>query len=548
MANESKPKKLLAKLGGIGRQAADVLFAGTLSEQSPKEIIQHAQEQVERLPSFDADYVGIEMLMGSSDQPVRTRAQIYTKRQFMVMDGLINTALRQHVQMALGGHESTGEVIFCEPKPTASASEKKAVEELKGLVKILNDSAHTVCFNAAGFGDAYTRIYTQKGKGVLATDTDNVYPPLVQPYELLGRTIGYVISMGPKLQTRMDHLRIVRMKMPRMVLIPQMKVIENAQKTNLEADSPEQMVPVASLAGGSFLDAAEQDFDHLYAALRGLAGQRISGSIDENLLAINMADMTKEQAVQYKSNVEKMVRAMKARAEEQVRSGIYSTARHFHLLPVYNEKQLTQVSSFQGSSNSGTGLTIDDVLFWAKKLAGTLGIDISMLGFADQLTGGLGEGGFNRTSSQAAERARILRTAFTQYANDMIDRHMLAKHGWCWPDDERPYTINFYGSIAALEAEKQATQERAMNKFAILLQALAQLRDLGMDSEAVEHMLAIQAQLDQDAAALYAKALKNAKPPEPQGFGGAPGGGGPIDLIDNPGGGNNENEEEQDNG
>jgi len=541
MANPNTRKKLSERLGNFGRQVGDALFGVSLSDMSAQQAAKSAMQQVERLPSFDADYVGVEMIMGATDAPVRTRAQIYQKRQFMVTDGLINTALRQHVQMALGGHESTGEVIFCEKKPTATAEEKRFVDELAGLVKILNENAHTVCFNAAGFGDGYTRIYAVKGQGVVATDSDAVYPPLVQAYEMLGKTVGYLVSTGQKLSSRLDHLKIIRMKMPRMILIPQMKVIENAQRINLEAETPDQMVPLASIAGGSFLDAAEQDFDNLYAALRGLVGQRISASIDENLLALNMSDMTKEQAKKFKENMEKMLRAMKTRAEEQVSSGIYSTARHFHMLPVYGEKQLTQVSSFQGASNGGTGLTVDDVMFHAKKLAGTLGIDISMLGFADQLTGGLGEGGFNRTSSQAAERARILRTAFTQYANDMIDRHMLAKYGWCWPDDERPYAINFYGSIAALEAEKQATQERAMNKFAILVQVLAQLRDLGLPTDMVEHMLAIQAQLDQEAAQLYAKGLKEAKPPEQPGMVGQPGD--PIDLIDQPGGGNNEEEE-----
>lgn len=542
MANSSKSKKtLLGRLADGAQLVGDVMLGGSLADQSPKQIAQQAMQHVERIPSFDADYVGVEMLLGSSDLPVRTRTQIYTKRHFMVMDGLINTALRQHVQMALGGHESTGEVIFIEQKPEIPAQAKKYVEELKPLLKMLNDSAHSVCFNAAGFGDAYARIYTQKGKGVLAMDTDSLFPPLVQPYEMLGRTVGYVVSLGPKLQTRFDHLKIIRMKMPRMVMLPQMKAIENAQRINLEADSPEHMVPLASLAGGSFLDAAEQDFDNLYAALRGLVGQRITGSIDENLLTVNMADMTKEQADKFKDNLTKMLRAMKERAEEQVQKGIYSTSRNFHMLPVFNEKQVTQVSSFQGASASGTSLGIDDVLFHAKKLAGTLGIDISMLGFADQLTGGLGEGGFNRTSSQAAERARILRTAFTQYANDLIDRHMLAKYGWCWSDEERPYQVNFYGSIAALEAEKQATQERAMNKVAILVQVLAQLRDLGLNTAAVEHMLAIQAQLDHEAAKLYAKALSDAKPPaDAGGFGGQ----GDIEPIE-PVGAGNENDDNE---
>jgi len=556
MANISKSKKgLLSRIADGSRLASDILLGGTssLSSQGVKQAAQAAIQQVERLPSFDADYVGIEMLLGSSEKPVRTRTQIYTKLHFMAQDGLISTAMRQHVQMALGGHETTGETIFIESKPDAKQAEEKLVKEFAIIAKQLNKVAHSICFNAACFGDAYARIYTEPKKGVVALDTDNVFPPLVQPYELLGTTIGYVVSEGQKLQTRIDHLRIARMKMPRMVLLPQMKVIENAQKINLEADRVEHMVPLPSLAGGSFLDAAEQDFDNLYAALRGLVGQRIAGSIDETLITANMGDMTRDQMDRFKTNIEKMLSAMKQRAEDQVRSGVYSTSRNFHVIPVFNEKQLTQISSFQGASASGTGTNIEDVLFLAKKLGGTLGIDIAMLGFADQLSGGLGEGGFARTSSQAAERSRIIRTAFTQFANDLIDRHMLAKYGYCWADEERPYSINFYGSIAALEAEKQASQERAMNKSAILVQVLAQMRDLGIGTEAMEHLMANQMQLDQDAAKLYAQAIKNAKPPVPPdgagGYGGdqeVPGPDDGADELNNPPGGvQNGNEQEE---
>lgn len=546
MENPSSTKKSLrSRLASGAKALGDVVMGGALSDQNASQALEVAMHQVERIPSFDADYVGVEMLLGSSDRPVRTRAQIYTKWQFMIGEGMINTALRQHVQMALGGHETTGETIFIEPKPDAKANELKFVKELATITNALNKIAHQVCFNAAGFGDAYARIYTQPGKGVVAHDIDSMLSPLVQPYEMLGKTVGYVVSTGPKLQTKMDHLKIVRMKMPRMMMIPQMKVIENAQKINLEAETFEEMVPLPSTAGGSFLDASEEDFDNLYAAVRGLVGARISGSIDENLIAVNMSDMTKEQGEKYKANVVKMLKAMKDRAEEQVRSGIYSTSRHFHMLPVYNDKQLTQVSSFQGATVSGTATNIDDVMFHAKKLGGTLGIDISNIGFADLLTGGLGDGGLNRTSSQAAERARIIRTAFTQFVNDYADRHMLAKYGWCWSDEDRPYNVNYFGSIAALEAEQQATQEKAMNRAAILVQVLAQFKDMGWPKKAVAHLLTKEMQMDQDTAEVYAQAMKDAKPVDPGG--GFPGSGAPdIDDIA-PGGADDQNQEGQQN-
>lgn len=483
------------------------------------------------MPTFDADYVGIEMLMGSADRPARSRSAIYSKWQYMIEDGLMSTILRLHVQMALGGHETTGATIFIEPKPNAKPAEAKIVEELATISAMLNPFAHGLCFNACGFGDSYARVYVKKGVGMVAIDSQSLYPPLVQPYEEIGRTVGYVVATGPKLMSRFSHLDVVRMKMPRMVFLPQMRAIENAQRINLEASDPDLMQPLPGLVGGSFLEAAEKDYDNLHACLKGLVGQRIAGSIDETMIGANLADMTADQQKMFMASLEKMLTTMKTRAEEYVKTGQFATSRNFHIMPTFNDKQLTQIASFQGGANSGTSANIEDVMFFARKLAGTAGIDLSMVGFADQLTGGLGEGGFNRTSSQAAERSRIIRTAFTTMVNDFIDRHMLAKYGFCWADSERPYDVNFFGSIAALEAEKQASRERSINTTAILVQVLGSLRDLGMDETTNEQVL-VKSELDAEFAKQLATGLKNAKPPAQPGMGGPGGGLDDIEPLD----------------
>lgn len=510
MADQPKAKrKLLSSLASATRNAAQLLLGEVAEPQIQTSV-----------STFDADYVGVEMMLGNNERPARSRVEIYMKWHHMVQSGLMNTILRLHVQMALGGHETTGETVFIEPKPGISAGEKKMVDELQCLAKFFNQNAHQVCFNAAGYGDAFAMLYVRKGEGLYALNCD-LFPPMVQPYEVLGQTVTYVVTLGSKVTTRVSHMDMVRMKMPRMGYLPQMRAVENAQKINLEAREPSQMQPLPALIGGSFLEAAEEDFDNLEAALRGLVGQRIAGSIDETMIGANMTDMTVDQQESFMRSLERMLRTMKERAEHAVKTGRYSTSRHFHVMPTFNDKQLTQISSFQGTSNSGAGTNIEDVMFHARKLAGTGGIDLSMVGFADQLTGGLGEGGFNRTSSQAAERSRIIRTAFTAFCNDVIDRHMIAKHGRTWAEDERPYAINFYGSIAALEAEKQASRERAINSSLMLVQMLAQLRDLGMPPETNEQIF-IKSELDNDFAKVLSDGLKNAKPVEQpgQGFGG----------------------------
>lgn len=539
MANSTDSQKgLVSRLIGGAR---DLIMGGELSDMSASQANQQAMSRLAQMDTFDADYVGIEMLLGNSGKPVRTRSQIYMKYHFMMQEGLISTALRNNVQMALGGHETTGETVFLEAKPDISRADKKMVDELAPIVKMLNDSCHSMGFNAAGFGDSYARLYTVKGRGIVAFEHEPLFPPLVQPYEELGRTVGYVVSLGKKLQSKLSHMDVVRWKMPRMLTVPQMKAIENAQKINLDATDIRDIMPLVGLVGGSLLEAAEQDFDNLYSASRGLVGQRIASSIEEVLLTLDLTDTTKEQRAKLIANTTKMLTAMKERAHRQIEEGIYSTSRNFNIMPVSSNKQLTQVSSISSGAN-GQNLGIEDVLYHAKKLAGTLGTDISQMGFADQLSGGLGDGGSNRTSAMGAERARMMRTSYTKTCNDTIDRHMIAKYGKCWPDSERPYTINFYGGIAALEAEKQSSSEKAMNKAAILVQILAQLRDLGMPQDVVAYMLAKVAELDAEGAEMFAKGLANAKPPAQPGFGGD----NDMDLIPTAGG--NKDEEDEQNG
>lgn len=494
--------------------------------------------------SYGVDAVGVDILLGSGKRNSRSRVQIYQKWAFMMGDPIVSTGLRLHVTMALGGHETTGDTVFIERNSDIKENDARAkiVDEINhDLCGILNKHAHSICFNACGFGDAYARVYSKDKVGVIDIDTgEAVYPPLVQPYERANDTAGFVVTDAKRGTSKLTIKQMIRMKMARMEYIPQTRALDKAMRQNILEDDIEKLLPMPSLVGGSFLFAAEEAFDNLTSSIVGLVGQRIMSSIDETLVGVNLDGMTQEQRKDFMASMTKMFKTMKDRAEKHIKEGHYSAQRNIHLMPTSGDKQLSQISSFQGSAGGGS-LTIDDVMFHARLLAGAFGIDLSMLGFADQLTGGLGEGGFNQTSTQAAERSGIIRTAFTDFAHALIDLHTYSKYGWVFEDGDRPYAINFYGSIAALEAKEQSSRERSMNATAMMVQVLQQMRDIGLSEEAIEAILAKGMQLDTDYSKLLAKAVKEAKPPAdaaPPGFGG----GGDSDFIPPAGGAETEEE------
>jgi hypothetical protein len=460
------------------------------------------------------DTVSVSMLLGSGDRVARSRVMIYEKFARMMEDPIIATALRLHVTQALGGHETTGDTVFIEVKP-GSEKYAKYVNDLKlNCAPIFNREAHGVSFNAAGFGDSYARVYLKDGEGLIDISCNEmVYPPMVQPYEKGNATVGYVVSSGEKQQVRLLPTQMARMKMPRLLWIPQMKAIEKAYRYHLEEDDIQNLPAMPAMVGGSFLYEAEEPYERLRASLLGLVGQRILGTIDENLITVETEGMSLQQRKTFMASINKMLTKSKEVAEKAVRENKPVTTRQYHVLPVSGQKQVTSISSFQGATATN-GMTIDDVMLQAKLLAGALGIDLALLGFSDQLSGGLGDGGFFRVSAQAAERSRMIRTALSSFFHYLIDLHTWSKWGFVWEDGDRPYEINFYGSISALEAENTETHERKINGSAVLMTVLDSMRNLGLPEDTMVSLLSSEMGFDEEDAKKIARGIKEAKPPQ----------------------------------
>lgn len=484
------------------------------------------------------DGLSVSMLLGSTKRGARNRQQIYMKWMEMSGDPIISTALRLHVTAALGGHETSGDVVFLEDNPEfkEDKQKRKIVDELRGdLSAILNRISYTAGFNGAAFGDAYGRVYTDGKNGVVDVYVDElVHPSLVTAYERGNQTVGFVVASGPRASDRLTLNQMARMKMPRMVYIPQIRAMEKAIRLALKEDNINELPLLPSLIGGSFLEAAEGPYDALASTLVGLVGQRILDSIDESMLTVNMDGMTKEQQTAYMSNIKAILTASKKRMEDAVLRGKPVLSRVYNLMPTWGDKQLTALNGTLtgggGRGQSGS-ISVEDVLFHAKMLAGALGIDLSMLGFSELLSGGLGDGGFFRTSAQAAERSRLLRVGLTEFFNQIIDIHTYHKYGMVFAANERPWQLNFYGTISALESERQKTKTEAMNTSIVMVQTLDQLRNLGLKDDAMREVLTKIMLLDEALAELIVKGMSKPPAEDGGGFGGGGDSGGEMDLL-----------------
>ena len=450
--------------------------------------------------------------LGGADA-ARARRTVYEEWSQMLRNPLVGSAIQLQVTAALGGHETSGDVLFLEDAPGISEDDKRHNDAIRAdLLPLLNRIATTVATGLAGYGDAYARLYQREGEGVLAVESDELLAaPLVQPYEQGGVTRLCSVSVGTGKTVRLTMDRIVRFKMARTVNTPQSLAGEKHLRQQLETDDPDQLPLMPALAGGSLLAGAEDAYRDFVTSLAAMNGQRMIDSLDESLVMFNVTGMTVEQRKRFGANLKRIFERGRDLVRNIVETGRPIMHRVRHLIPVFNEKQVVSMQSTSGAS-SGAGragtVSIEDVMLNAKALAGKLGTDITMLGWADMLTGGWGDGGAFRMSAQTAERSRAIRIGLAEGFDHVCDVHSQLKYRRRYMPGKRPWRINFYGTISALESERQRTKADAINASALMVQTFVALKDSGLDEKGMVAFMSKQMLMDEEEAKVYASALK----------------------------------------
>lgn len=459
------------------------------------------------------DSITVSQSLMDDSRRVASRQEIYANYSYMAGSPIIATALNLHVTQSLGAHENTSDVFFLEAKPDSSAQEQKIIDDLREtLSPILNSIAYEIAYNATVYGDAYARIYGKSKEGIKAiVHNDDFNTPNIIAMERCNKTVGYLVAMEANTGNLvpMTNIQMARFRLQRMGNVPQTRMLYNAWISNACEDDPDKHMPLPSLVGGSFLQDAGQAFYMLQNALFGLNSSRILDSVRENMVSANMSNMNKEQQEKFIDNLISILKASANYVSDAIKTGRPISKRFTHIMPVFDEKQLVQVdNSLSGSGNSSV-YTLDDVMFYARMLAAVLGHDLSMLGFSDQLSGGLGDGGFYRVSAQGALRSIMLRTGFTDFVNQCIDVHMYLKYGGTF--FKRPYQITFIGAQTAMEKEKQDVQERRSMSAGNILSVFRELKDQEFSEQSMVNFMKDNLQMDEDDAILYAADMIQSK-------------------------------------
>lgn len=451
----------------------------------------------------------------------RSRKEIYTLWETMQQDPQVGEALGLQVTAALGGHETNGDVIFITPHERvrgkgsrAKALREKVEREAKLITPLLNQNAFMLSRQAIGYGDSYARIYTYKRDGVVdLMNSEHTAPPLIQSFEQGGRTIGFFcleMDNWTKVVSKLTPNELLRMKMPRIIPVPQTPMAEWLKTIMLEYDIQTNMPIVPSAVGGSFLYQVEEPWKKVMQNLLAMNNQQIADSVKQTFLTVNMEGMPPNQQKKYKQGLVKMLQGYRDRVKAAFDGGEEIYATNYHIVPTWGDKQTINSLGDLGGGRQ-MPLNTEVLMINLRRLAGGLGTDLSLIGWADMLAGGLGDGAAFHTSAQIMRRSTWIRQSLIDSYDKLMAQHWAIKYNEYFKDGDYPWQFDFYSDQSAAATEALTNKQTRLNTTMIKAQTLQLLRDLGFSEATLQTMIEKDMGEDFDTAKKIANDLVRAR-------------------------------------
>ncbi|EGQ7681752.1 hypothetical protein LIX82_001808 [Vibrio parahaemolyticus] len=435
----------------------------------------------------------------------KDRFMLYPILKEMAEDSTIDAALNLHLGHALSVSNDHGMAVYLHPTDEKYAEYVGRLN--RELLAPINDNLMNWTYSTLVYGVNYVRPYTKEGVGITHFEA-NYYtlPNQIREYERSGELAGFTAEY---LQTRANGEQVrlaepwalIPLKMP--IWRPDMDlppVNYTGQRYSLYDDAYSRLPIETQNYGTSILLTCFEAWSMLRQSIAALGASRVNASLIDRMVAVNTDGLDAAGAAEYINMV--------ADQMKQDRQEVVDRSRKLGFIPTVINTLLPFMGGAKGGLQIDTFTTdpnishIEDIMFHLKRLAGTLGVDPSMLGFGDLLSGGLGEGGFFRASIQSALRANQIRAAVVKFVKRAIDIHTIYRDGKVWSDNDMPFEIRFNSLNTAIEQEKADAMESQANYATMLATVLDLIEQspIGKSEKLKNHLYTSVIGLDSELA------------------------------------------------
>lgn len=468
------------------------------------------------------------------------RLQKYATLRTMGKDPTIDSALKMHISQALASNPETGEIIKIDS--VDGTDNEKIVEDLRATFKsMLNSNLEQWAYGAALMGWQPLRVYGEPGKGVTQVRHDYyTLPDFTSRFERVGNLAGFASSWqqltgherSKGLLRLMPPWSYVEIKMPNWQLdhFNREPHRHNGDAFSIDSDDWESEGYIESQDyGTSLIETAYEPWIDLQEAILSLNMSRKNAANVERLIGVQTGKLNPQKAAEYMNTISgQMKKASDAQARQSLRQGYVQTVWN-HIIPIFSAGQgQADISTLEGKPDIAE---IEDVKFHVNRLGSAIGVEPALLGFGEQMSGGLGDGGFFRMSVMAAMKANMLRTAVESMIQRLFEIHVAYKFGKVFDEADRPWQVRFHSLNTAI-AREQADEADRQVQFASSVTQLVQQIDPNLGNvnlnEFQNWLFTDLMKIDEEKAKDILAKIEKPNPNETDEFGEPIGGGGMI--------------------
>lgn len=402
----------------------------------------------------------------------------------MRVDDICGQALNIHSSNAFSVDELDGHAVKIESRTN---EKDKTVNDLRATFQDwVDQTGKEIAEKVAAYGCWGIRPYpTPKKDGIDPTrimiQGACCHPANFRVYENFGAIVGYQSNYQ-------DQNRNIELGKPWQMIVAKMdgwsdraaSVFQPIDPSNPNAvfdlwnDEPAMWITERTDYGKSLFDKAFKPWSALGNASISLLYARMKSSFRETLIAYPLAGQNPQTSAELSRNLTDILQAKdEADAKKDLRNdGFVQTGRKIIVPYDSSGKGDVRFMTTEGNVNIEG---ISDLLIWLRRLCGSLGVDPSLIGHSDQMAGGLGEGGWLRTSILAAMTAQNMRAAYIRMLNRLFDIHVYYRFGKIYHSGNRPWRIHFHAVSDAKELEagqKKLSQMDYAERLANLLLTL----------------------------------------------------------------------------
>ncbi|HBM2815712.1 TPA: phage portal protein [Enterobacter hormaechei subsp. xiangfangensis] len=437
---------------------------------------------------YNGDPLTKDTLLTNTGEDINVNAMLpedrlmrYAELEKMAKSPTISAILAIHISNALSVDKKSGRSFNITPKDLSDKATQKLCDDLMNdLGQMLHDGLPSWALIMAIFGVSYVRPHCLHDKGIVSFESSYfTLPHFIQEFERGGQPAGftgdYILDPGNKQRVMAMPWDLIPMRVP--FYVPSRSIMPTGY--GYQAYSlltPTERLPLMETQnyGTSFLLNCYEPWLNLNDALRALKATRNNAAKIDRLIAVAMGNMDPANGARFINQLGMhLKRNQEAIQSRSHNSNAMPTVLN-HFIPVNGDGGKGSITiDTQSIPADITG--IEDIMFHLRQLAAAGGIDATMLGWADQMSGGLGEGGWLATAIQAAQRAEWIRMATEYFILRAIDIHLAYKTGKVFPANARPYKVEFNSLNTAIQERELAERDSQINFVSIYVTILDQL-------------------------------------------------------------------------